>query len=338
MAACLRELRLVKKKSALQVRRQVEEWRSACEGFCANEENVVVIDEVEEEKKRQIKKEKLEQLESKKAETAKSQTSSAGGFSGRLTSLSRHANLTIETTQKDYSKDENVLEYIGEMQKTSTKSSQPITWTPEVIRDLMKARAEARRRKRIWEDRAVKKYGGVGIAYNLPNVKFTKVDDMFREEWIKLRPEMSSLSIWTLVSYARKFDNLKKQLIEANGGKVEQDLGHKKPNTIETLPTKPTFSMVFFPNSSIPKYDLEKLDKVRDVPLELKALLRTRQFAKEEQSQEENSKFTLGHLWQKAWNELHPGSGLSGVQLQQLLCRYEQNPVFRARVAPALVK
>jgi hypothetical protein len=134
--------------------------------------------------------------ESKKFEAAKPHPASGGGFSGRLTSLSRHANLTVDDCKKDYSKDENVLAYIGEMQKSSAKGSQPTTWTPEVIRDLMKARAEARRRKRIWEDWAVKKYGGIGIAYNLPNVKFTKVDDMFREEWIKLRPEMSTLSIW----------------------------------------------------------------------------------------------------------------------------------------------
>ena len=339
MAACVRELGLAQKKSAMQIRRQIDEWRLVCEDFCKNEENVAVVDEVEEEKKRQIKKEKQELLESKRAEAAKSQPATAGGFSGRLTSLSRHANLTVDNHLKDYSKDENVLAYIGEMQKTSAKSSQPITWTAEVIRDLMKARAEARRRKRIWEDWAVKKYGGVGIAYNLPNVKFTKVDDMFREEWIKLRPEMSSLSIWTLVSYARKFDNLKKQLLEANGGKVEQDVvGNRKPGNVEAVPAKPTFSMVFFANSSIPKYDLDKLEKLRDIPPELKALLKTRQSAKEEQSKEENSKLTLGHLWDKAWKELQPGSRLNGQQLQRLLCRYEQNPVIRARVAPALVK
>ena len=61
---------------------------------------------------------------------------------------------------------------------------------------------------------AIRKYGGVGIAYNNPNVTFSKVDDMFKEEWAKRRPALANLSIWTLVSYARKFDSLKKQLIQ----------------------------------------------------------------------------------------------------------------------------
>ena len=109
--------------------------------------------------------------------------------------------MIVDNWKKDFNKDENVLAYLGAMQKTNSggKGNQSITWTPEVVRDLMKARTEARRRKRVLEDWAVKKYGGVGIAYNMPNVKFTKVDDMFREEWIKIRPELSNLSIWTLV-------------------------------------------------------------------------------------------------------------------------------------------
>ena len=66
----------------------------------------------------------------------------------------------------------------------------------------------------VWEEWAIRKYGGVGIAYNNPNVTFSKVDDMFKEEWAKRRPALANLSIWTLVSYARKFDSLKKQLIQ----------------------------------------------------------------------------------------------------------------------------
>jgi hypothetical protein len=54
--------------------------------------------------------------------------------------------------------------------------------------------------------------------------------------------------------------------------------------------------------------------------------------------EEENSKFTLVHLWQEVWREHHPGSKLSGHQLQRLLYRYEQNPVVRVRTAAAFVK
>ena len=36
------------------------------------------------------------------------------------------------------------------------------------------------------------------------------------EEWAKRRPNLANLSIWTLVSYARKFDTMKKQLISTH--------------------------------------------------------------------------------------------------------------------------
>ena len=35
----------------------------------------------------------------------------------------------------------------------------------------------------------------------------------FAEEWAKRRPSLANLSIWTLVSYAKKFDTMKKQLV-----------------------------------------------------------------------------------------------------------------------------
>jgi len=334
-ARCVREVRRAKLKEGKRENDQIRKWRHICEEFCANEESIVVHDEVEEERKRKKQIERDELMLNKKSEISSAGHAHAG-FSGRLTSLSRHANLSVDNWKKDFNKDENVLDYIGAMQKSSIKGTQPITWTPEVIRDLMKARAEARKRKRIWEDWAVKKYGGVGIAYNLPNVKFTKVDDMFREEWIKLRPEMSNLSIWTLVSYARKFDNLKKQLIEANGDKVIKET-NSKVNSEEKV--KPSVAMLFFPESSIPKYNLEKLESLKDIPRELKNLLKSRQMAKERQTgpESENSKFTLNHFWEEAWCELQPESSLNGNELQRLLFRYEQNALVRARLIPALL-
>ena len=333
-ARCVREVRLAKEKRSKRENDQIRKWRLSCEEFCENEENTFVLDEVEEERRRQKQIEREELAQNKKSEVSSGGHVHAG-FSGRLTSLSRHANLSVDNWKKDFNKDENVLAYIGAMQKTSSKGSQPITWTPEVIRDLMKARAEARKRKRIWEDWAVKKYGGVGIAYNLPNVKFTKVDDMFREEWIKVRPEMSNLSIWTLVSYARKFDNLKKQLIEANGGKVIKETNSKLANAEDKV--RPLVAMLFFPESGIPKYNLDKLEKLKDIPQELKNLLKSRQMAKERQSDPENSRFTLVHFWEEAWCELEPESSMNGHELQRLLFRYEQNSLVRARLIPALL-
>ena len=53
-----------------------------------------------------------------------------------------------------------------------------------MVADLIGARKEARRRKRVWEEWAIREYGGVGIAYNNPNVTFSKVDDMFKGKYI----------------------------------------------------------------------------------------------------------------------------------------------------------
>ena len=53
-----------------------------------------------------------------------------------------------------------------------------------MIADLIGARKEARRRKRVWEEWAIREFGGVGIAYNNPNVTFSKVDDMFKGMYI----------------------------------------------------------------------------------------------------------------------------------------------------------
>ena len=68
-------------------------------------------------------------------------------------------------------------------QQSASKSNHNITWTPEVVADLIGARKEARRRKRVWEEWAIREYGGVGIAYNNPNVTFSKVDDMFKGKY-----------------------------------------------------------------------------------------------------------------------------------------------------------
>ena len=96
-------------------------------------------------------------------------------------------------------RDEDVLSYLKDQQSHS-KSHHNITWTPEVIADLIAARREARRRKRIWEEWAIREFGGVGIAYNNPNVTFSKVDDMFKEEWSKLRPKLANLSCLLVIS------------------------------------------------------------------------------------------------------------------------------------------
>ena len=64
------------------------------------------------------------------------------------------------------------------------------------------------------------------------------------------------------VSYARKFDNLKKQLIEANGSKGGKDTsgnavgGGKQTASDLFMTAKPSVAVVYYPNSAVPKYDL----------------------------------------------------------------------------------
>jgi len=49
----------------------------------------------------------------------------------------------LKIPNANYNEDENVLAYIGASQKQS-KSTHLITWTPDAIKDLLKARSEAR--------------------------------------------------------------------------------------------------------------------------------------------------------------------------------------------------
>jgi hypothetical protein len=49
----------------------------------------------------------------------------------------------VDDSKINFHDDENVLAYLGEMQKQS-KSNHLITWTPNIVKDLLKARAEAR--------------------------------------------------------------------------------------------------------------------------------------------------------------------------------------------------
>ena len=152
-------------------------------------------------------------------------------------------------------------------QQANSKAQHSITWTPEVIADLIESRKEARKRKKIWEEWAIRKYGGVGIAYNNPNVNFQKVDDMFKEEWAKRRPALANLSIWTLVSYARKFDSLKKQLIQDHNqvfrGGDRRRKGFVEPETTlsvtQTIPNEQQqrSGIIYFNQSSIPKVLIE---------------------------------------------------------------------------------
>ena len=155
------QLRMVKAMNTRMLHMQIRSWETMCDNFRIHEENVEVIDE---EVAAQIKME--EEMMERMREAAANLASQP--HSGERPSFN------ISKDSRDYNRDEDVLSYIKESQAAS-KSQHNITWTPDVIYDLIEARREARRRKKAWEEWAIKKYGGIGVAYNNPDVKFSKV-------------------------------------------------------------------------------------------------------------------------------------------------------------------
>ena len=228
----------------------IRKWETMCSKFLENEENIKVTNEelaetqnidgqgtfLKHQKSNGVELNDDEERligESELYQTSNLENLSNAGLGGfRLTNLNQNlGNLKLSDgnpNNLNFNHDQDVLSYIKETQNLTGKGNHGVTWTAEVIADLVHARSEARRRKREWEIWATKKYGGIGIAYNNPNIHYKKVDEMFKEEWSKLRPDLSSLSVWTLVSYARKYDALKKQLIVDNS-QVEESGEQKVP-------------------------------------------------------------------------------------------------------------
>ncbi len=343
LSKCARLIRQEKRQCHLKSEKIFDEWRRNCEEFTASEDlNQVIVEDgdvggAEYDEERNL-------LDEETPVTGRADLDDGDPvFSGRLTSLSKISSLQIASNvQRNFHNDEDVLSYIGEVQRLGGRGSHPISWTPDVIRDLMTARKNARRRKREWEVWATKEYGGVGFAYMNPDVKNVKVDDMFKEEWAKLRPDMASLSIWTLVSYARKYDNLKRQLIMDNNQRDNAQGGtsFKNSDAMETPPEKKLIqSTVFFKDSGIPKFDLDELSRLPDVSTEFRDLLLSRQRAKIRQ-ETSGSRMSLLHLWQEEWSNIHPQSArrVNGHELQRRLWLLERSPGNLERVKSALLR
>ena len=184
-------------------------------------------------------------------------------------------------------------------------------------------------------------FGSVGAAYLFPEANYTKLDDLLKEEWCKLRPDMASLSAWTLTAYARRFDNLKKQLISDN------DQGHLSPTTVKNEPVdeveadkRPWQKTIYYKASCIPKFDLAALEKLAMVGTDIKALVRSRQLAKERQevSCDAGSKLSLTSLWEEEWKKMRAGDPTPGPQLQRRLYAFETQEENVALLKPALLR
>lgn len=310
------QIRLEKKAVNMATNQVIACWQVMCDSYRISEENIEVIDESND----QFKAELEEVATTIKAENIKME------YNGNVEC-------------RDYNKDEDVLSYMKDQQNAS-KSQHAITWTPDVVADLIEARREARRRKKVWETWAIKKYGGVGIAYNNPNVTFSKVDDMFKEEWAKRRPELANLSIWTLVSYARKFDTLKKQLILQHNQVYRGGDRRRKDYIDEPLEMRVAMqsTVVYFEDSSIPKYDLDEVNNL-ELSQDLKDLLITRQLAKIRQSHEKEASLSLNFLWEDEWKKLHPDDvDVGGAMLMQKLYLLENRPMVKQQLKQVVLR
>ena len=184
-------------------------------------------------------------------------------------------------------------------------------------------------------------FGSVGAAYLVPEANYTKLDDLLKEEWCKLRPDMASLSAWTLTAYARRFDNLKKQLIADN------DQGHLSPTMVKHWPAEevetdksPWQKTIYYKGSCIPKFNLSALENLPMVGADIKALVRTRQLAKDRQeaSCEVGSKLSITSLWEEEWKKMRGGDPTPGPQLQRRLYAFESKEENVALLKPALLR
>ena len=140
-------IRRGKRSRQSEFEKTAEEWRLAANEYMANEGAVQVLDE-EEEAKLASKESHL--LLGAVADVVNGETKQP--LISRLTSLSSISSIKMASNaNRNFHNDADVLEYIAEIQKIGNKNTANLTWTPEVIGDLIEARRRARRRKAKWE-------------------------------------------------------------------------------------------------------------------------------------------------------------------------------------------
>ena len=224
----------------------------------------------------------------------------------------------------DFNNDDVVLQYIRE-KEGNKKTQHSLVWNYTAVGQLLQARALAKGRRQEWEAWAVRKHGTLQTAYSNPRVKVPKLDELLVEEWGKIRPNQADLSAWTLTSYLRKFDNLKKTLIE------EQEEEKRKKREV-------IFVTDCFPASSIPKYDLEQIAARKKLPKEVAMLIGTRQRAKLRQLEDPSCReLSYLELWRQQWL-MEGGVSRSGCELRERLRELEKRFMVRARLKRCLVR
>ena len=140
-------IRRGKRSRQSEFEKTAEEWRAMAKEYMANEGAVEVLDEEEEAK---VASKEGDLLLGAVADVVNGETKPP--LISRLTSLSSISSIKMASNaNRNFHNDADVLEYIEEIQQLGNKNTANLTWTPEVIGDLIEARRRARKRKAKWE-------------------------------------------------------------------------------------------------------------------------------------------------------------------------------------------
>ena len=219
-----------------------------------------------------------------------------------------------ESDLPDYNLDSEVIEYIKE--KEGGKKIVGNVWSSSSLTTLLKARDIAQSRRSDWERWAISKHGSLTAAFSNPRVKVPKVEELMMEEWSQLRPNQSGLSAWTLNSHLKKFETIKKQL-------VDQQEEEKRLRELRLAPPK---KISCHPNTDVPIYNLEALNEYHKLPSNVKQLISTRQRAMTASS-------SLSYLvsWAEQWR-LQTGQTVQGWRLRQQLHKLQSKSSIRNKL------
>jgi len=227
-----------------------------------------------------------------------------------------------EDGMPDYNMDEDVIEFIRE--KEGGRKVANLVWSSASLSILLKAREIARLRRADWESWAVSKHGTLHAAYSNPRVRVPKLEELLVEEWGRLRPNQSGISAWTLNSHLKKFDNLKRQLLD-------EQLEERR---IKEARSAPAAHVVCHQNTNIPLYNLAQLSQTLKLPSSVRLLVATRQRSMQRKDLDRSMNYF--ELWSKQW-EMETGDHVEGRELQNRLHQMQARPSVRHRLKQVMV-
>jgi len=227
-----------------------------------------------------------------------------------------------EDGMPDYDRDEDVIEFIRE--KEGGRKVANMVWSSSSLSILLKAREIARLRRTDWESWAVSKHGTLHAAYSNPRVRVPKVEELLVEEWGRLRPNQAGISAWTLNSHLKKFDNLKRQLLD-------EQLEERR---LREARAAPPAQVVCHHNTSIPIYNLSQLSSCSKLPSSVRLMVATRQRAMQREDLDRQLNYL--ELWSLQW-EMETGEQVEGIELQNRLHQMQARPSVRHRLKQVMV-